>query len=177
MLPLLIILLLVARSNSHYFQSPLIRPHHVRIQHIDVDTHPDIVIDVQTPHFSWQLADEYDDDDGHLIRDIEQQAYHLYITAVVSGQIIWDSGYVPSSSSTHIRYAGAPFTSDTRYTVTIKYYTQQHESQWYTAHFRTALFFLTDWSGQWIGSHFINMNQLRTVITIKSTAGCMLKGN
>jgi alpha-L-rhamnosidase len=87
----------------------------------------------------------------------------------MSSQVVWDSGYVPSASSTHILYAGPPFTSDTRYTVTIKYYTAQHESQWYTAHFRTALFSLTDWSGQWIGSTGINMNQLRTVITIKST--------
>ncbi len=180
MLSLLLILLLTVTSNGHYpqrsnrlntqsFSSSLIKPHHVRIQHIDVDTHPDIVIDVQTPHFSWQLAHQYDDDDGHLIRDIQQQAYHIFVTAVVNGEVVWDSGYVPSSSSTHILYAGAPFTSDTRYTVTIKYYTAQHESQWYTARFRTALFSLTDWTGQWIGSNNINMNQLRTVTTIKST--------
>jgi alpha-L-rhamnosidase len=170
-------MLLFVQSNSHYLQdsnpsniqsssSLLIIPHHVRIQHIDVDTHSDIVIDVQTPHFSWQLAHEYDND-GHLIRDIQQQAYHIYVTAVVSGQVVWDTGYVPSSLSTHILYAGGPFTSDTRYTVTIKYYTKQHESQWHTAHFRTALFSFTDWSGQWIGSNYINMNQLRTVTTIK----------
>ena len=175
---LLTILLLLTTSNCYYFQhsvdsnnqpfSTRIIPHHVRIQHIDVDTHPDIVIDVQTPHFSWQLAHEYDND-GHLIRDIQQQAYHIYVTSVITDQVVWDSGYVPSSSSTHIRYAGAPFTSDTRYTVTIKYYTKQHESQSYTAHFRTALFSLNGWSGQWIGSEHINMNQLRTVTTIKST--------
>jgi alpha-L-rhamnosidase len=146
-----------------------ITPHHVRIQHIDVDTHPDIVIDVQTPHFTWQLATEYDSE-GHLIKDIRQEAYHIFVTVVVSGQVVWDSGYVPSSSSTHILYMGGPFTSDTRYTVSIKYYTAQHESQWYTAHFRTALFSPNDWSGQWIGSDYINMNQLRTVITIKSIA-------
>jgi alpha-L-rhamnosidase len=146
----------------------LIVPHHVRIQHIDVDTHPDIVIDVQTPHFSWQLAHEYDTD-GQLIRDIQQQAYHIIVTTDESGRVMWDSSYVSSSSSTHILYAGAPFTSDTRYTLTIKYYTEQHESQWYTAQFRTALFSLTDWSGQWIGHDYINMNQLRTIITLKST--------
>ena len=174
MRPLLLTILLlfiIQHSDSlnfRSFSSTSIKPHHVRIQHIDVDTHPDIVIDVQTPHFSWQLAHEYDDD-GHLIRDIQQQAYHIYVTAVVNGEVVWDSGYVPSSSSTHIRYAGVSFTSDTRYTVTIKYYTQQHESQSNTADFRTALFSLTDWSGQWIGSENINMNQLRTVTTIKST--------
>lgn len=175
MLPLLTILLLAVTSNSHYLhgsdrwntQSSLITPHHVRIQHIDVDTHPDIVIDVQTPHFSWQLAHEYDGD-GHLMRNVQQQAYHIFVTAVTSGQVVWDSGYAPSASSTHILYAGIPLTSDTRYTITIKYYTKQNESQWYTAHFRTALFSLNDWSGQWIGSTYINMNQLRTITTIKS---------
>jgi hypothetical protein len=149
MLSLLTILFLTVQCNSHYLHhsNTTIIPYHVRIQHIDVDTHSDIVIDVQTPHFSWQLAPEYDND-GHLIRNIQQKAYHLFITALVSGQVIWDSGYVSSSSSTHILYTGASFTSDTRYTVTIKYYTDRHESQWYTAHFRTALFSLTDWSGQ-----------------------------
>jgi alpha-L-rhamnosidase len=179
MLALFILVLLVSESSSHFlhdahasvnpsFSTSSVVPHHVRIQHIDVDTHPDIVIDVQTPHFSWQLAHEYDSD-GHLMRDVQQEAYHIFVTAAMTGQVVWDSGYVPSSSSTHILYAGTPFKSDTRYTVTIKYYTKQHESQWYTAHFRTALFSLTDWSGQWIGSNYINMNQLRTVITIKST--------
>jgi hypothetical protein len=154
MLPLLTILLLFVKINSEYLQdsnpsniksssSLLIIPHYVLIQHIDVDTHSDIVIDVQTPHFSWQLAHDYDNG-GHLIRDIQKQAYNIYITAVVSGQVIWDTGYVPSSLSKHILYAGGPFTSDTHYTVTIKYYTKQHESQWYAAHFRTALFSLTD---------------------------------
>jgi hypothetical protein len=63
MLRLLIILLLVAHSKTHILQdtktsntqpsssAPII-PNHVRIQHMDVNIHPDIVIDVQTPHFS-----------------------------------------------------------------------------------------------------------------------------
>ncbi|CAF2935239.1 unnamed protein product [Rotaria sp. Silwood2] len=173
-------MLLVVQSNSHRLQhynasnsspflSSFIVPHHVRIQHIDVDTHSDIVIDVQTPHFSWQLAQEYNSD-GHLIRGTKQVAYHILVTTIISNQLMWDSGYVPSSSPTHILYAGTPFTSDTRYTVTIKYYTAQYESQPYTMPFRTALFSLMDWSGEWIGSNDINMNQLRTVVTIQSTA-------
>jgi alpha-L-rhamnosidase len=179
MLLLLTILLLVVQSNSicrrdsnafinKSTSSALIIPHNVRIQHIDVDTHSDIVIDVQTPHFSWQLSHEYDND-GHLIRGIQQQAYHILVTNVGSGEVVWNSGYVLSSSSTHILYAGTSFTSDTRYSITIKYYTKQHQSQWYSAYFRTALFSLTDWTGQWIGSNDINMNQLRTVTNIKST--------
>ena len=179
MLRLLAIFLLVAQSKCQFLQSPeapkiessyssIIVPRHVRIQHVDVDTHPDIVIDVQTPHFSWQLAREYDTE-GQVMRGIQQQAYHIVVTASESGQIMWDSGYVSSSSSTHVLYAGAPFTSDTRYTVTIKYYTEQHESQWCITQFRTALFSLTDWAGQWMGHDYINMNQLRTIITMKST--------
>ena len=169
---LLSLLLLFITSNSHLVEQSdaptLIKPHHVRIQHTDVEIYSDIVIDTQTPHFSWQLADEYDNE-GHLIRGIQQIGYHIVVAGVIGGDILWDSGYVLSSSSTHILYAGQPFTSDTRYRVTIKYYTTQHESQWSTAHFRTALFSLTDWTGQWIGSNYINMNQLRTITTIKST--------
>ena len=172
---LLTILLFINGGISEYLQDfdsskelSTIIPHHVRIQHTDVDTHPDMVIDVQTPHFSWQLANEYDND-GHKVRNIQQQAYHIVVTARINGEVVWDSGHVPSTSSTHILYAGVSFTSDTRYTVMIKYYTARHQSQWYTAHFRTALFSLNDWGGQWIGSNYINMNQLRTVTTIKST--------
>ena len=167
MLTLVTILLLSTVSNNQLVTPTSLKPHHVRIQHIDVDTHSDIVIATQTPHFSWQLADEYDND-GHLVRNIQQVAYHISVTSVISGEVVWNSGYVSSSLSTHIIYAGTPFTSDTRYTVTLKYYTAQHESQWYTVHFRTALFSISDWSAQWIGSDNINMNQLRTVTTIKS---------
>ncbi|CAF3886294.1 unnamed protein product [Adineta steineri] len=141
---------------------------HVRIQHMDVDTHHDVVVDTQTPHFSWQLAQEYDSN-GYLIKDIKQIAYRIVVTKAIDNEIVWNSGYVSSSSSTHIFYKGVPLISDTRYAVTIKYYTTQHQSQWYTDHFRTALFSLTDWAGQWIGSNNINMNQLRTVVTMKST--------
>ncbi|CAF2831527.1 unnamed protein product [Rotaria sp. Silwood2] len=134
---------------------------------MDVNTHPDIVIDTHTPHFSWQLANEYDDG-GHLVRGIQQVGYHILVHDAVTSQLMWNSDYVSSSSCSHILYAGARFTSDTRYTVTIRYYTTEHESQWYTANFRTALFSLNDWTGQWIGSDEINMNQLRTVVNLKS---------
>jgi alpha-L-rhamnosidase len=172
MLALFIVALLVSKSisSSHFLRgsdAPFITPHHVRIQHIDVATHPDIVIDTYTPHFSWQLADEYDQN-GHLIRGIQQVGYQILVHAVSNSQVMWSSNYVSSSSSTHVRYAGASFTSDTRYSISIKYFTAKHESQWYTAYFRTALFSLTDWSGEWIGHDGINMNQLRTVVSIKS---------
>ena len=56
MLLLLTVLLLFVNSSISS------KPHHIRIQHTNVETHSDIVIDTQTPHFSWQLADEYDND-------------------------------------------------------------------------------------------------------------------
>ena len=176
MLVFYVFILLVSTStslsldHSHEAVDPFaIKPHDVRIQHIDVITHPDIVIDTHTPHFSWQLADEYDQE-GHLIRGIQQIAYHIQVHNTVNGQLIWDTGYIPSSSSTHIRYTGVSFSSDTRYSVSIKYFTSEHESEWYIAHFRTALFSLTDWTGDWIGSNYINMNQLRTVVNVKSNS-------
>ena len=178
MLMLQIVLLLILQSSSvvssdhntadNLFSPTFIRPHHVRIQHMDVTTHPDIVIDTHTPHFSWQLANEYDDD-GHLIRGVQQVGYHILVHNHVTGQSMWNSDHVRSSSSSHILYEGMPFTSDTRYTVMIKYYTTKYESQWYTGHFRTALFSLSDWTGQWIGSDDINMNQVRTTVKLAST--------
>jgi hypothetical protein len=153
MLGLVIFLLLITESDSHSLRDsgasdkPPFVPHHVRIQHIDVTTHSDIVIDTHTPHFSWQLANEYTDD-GHLVRGVQQVGYHILVHEVVRGQMMWNSDYVHSSLSTHIRYTGSPFTSDTRYTITIQYFTTQGQSEWYTAHFRTALFSLTDWSGE-----------------------------
>ncbi|CAF1293205.1 unnamed protein product [Adineta ricciae] len=146
-----------------------IRPCHVRIQHVDVDTHSDVVIDTYKPHFSWQLTDEYDNE-GHLIKGIQQIGYHILVHSITTGQLMWDSGYVQSSLSTHIHYAGSLFTSDTRYSLTMRYFTVGHESQWYTARFRTALFSFNDWKGQWIGNNDINMNQLRTVIKRQSSS-------
>lgn len=161
---------IVARSdlgifNKKFFLAP-IRPQYVRIQNMDVSTHSDIVIDTCTPHFSWQLADEYDDD-GYMMRGVQQVGYHILIYNAVTDQLMWDTTYVRSSSCSHILYGGEKFTSDTRYSLKIKYYTKKHESQWYTAHFRTALFSLKDWTGQWIGSNDINMNQLRKVVNLK----------
>ncbi|CAF4234675.1 unnamed protein product, partial [Adineta steineri] len=116
---------------------------------MDVTTHPDIVIDTHTPHISWQLADEHTDD-GHLLREVNQIGYSIRVKNVITDQLMWSTNYVQSSSSSHILYAGIPFTSDTSYTIAIKYYTKKHESQWYTVHFRTGLFSLMDWTGYWI---------------------------
>ena len=108
MLVLPIVLFFVVQSNvvAHRPTSTNIRPHHIRIQHMDVTTHSDIVIDSHTPHFSWQLADEYDDD-GHLMRGVQQVGYHILVHNVVTGQLMWNSDYVDSSSSLHIVYRGA----------------------------------------------------------------------
>ena len=134
---------------------------------MDVATHPDIVIDTRTPHFSWRIADEYDDQE-QLIRGVKQTGHRIRVHAVANGEVMWDCDQVHSASSTHIHYGGSAIRSDTRYAVSIKYYSASGESQWYVAHFRTALFSHLDWSGQWIGSEGINMNQLRTVVNIKS---------
>ena len=166
MLP--IIFLLIMQNNNVAFSklATAIRAHHVRIQHMDVATHPDIVIDTHTPHFSWQLANEYNDD--RSTRGVQQTGYRIMVENHLTGESMWNSDYVRSSSSSHIIYRGTPFTSDTRYTVSIKYYSANHESEWYTAHFRTALFSLADWAGQWIGSDDMNMNQLRTTVPLRS---------
>ncbi|CAF1165049.1 unnamed protein product [Rotaria magnacalcarata] len=153
LLQLIIILLAVKRNscyhhnvnrlNSSPFSSSLFVPHHVCIQHIGIDTHSDVVTDVQTPNFSWQLPDEYDSD-AHLISRIEQVAYHSVVTDFINNQLMWDSDRVHSSISTSTIYKGKSRKSNTHYTVTIKYYTAKYESKWYSTDVNTEFFAQTE---------------------------------
>ncbi len=58
------------------------RPCHIRIDHHNVDTHPDIV--VETPTFSWSIDNEKFHCNGISIRGIHQTAYQLIIVQNIS---------------------------------------------------------------------------------------------
>ncbi len=153
-------------SNSLHATSP--RPRNVRIDHHDVNTHPDLV--VETPIFSWSVDDEKCPCNGTLLRGIRQVAYRITLTQEISfyfpmqtPSLIYDSGRVLSDVSVNILYDGPPLTSDTRYTYSLQYWLSTGAvSEVVTGQFRTALFNPKDeLTADWIGSRLINMNELR----------------
>lgn len=144
------------------------RPRHVRIDHHDVNTHPDLV--VETPIFSWTIDDEKDTCNGSSLRGIRQTAYRLTLAHEISfysptqkSSVIYDSGRIKSDVSINVLYSGPTLISDTRYTYSIQYWSSTGAvSEVFTGQFRTALFNPKDeLTADWIGSRHINMNELR----------------
>ncbi|CAF1153893.1 unnamed protein product [Adineta steineri] len=157
-------------SSSIYARLPYTspRPRHVRIDHHDVDTHSDIV--VETPIFSWSIDDEKCPYNGTLLRGIQQIAYRLTVAQKLSFYspkqtplVIYDSGRVLSDLNTNVLYNGSALTSDTRYIYSIQYWSSTGAaSEIITGEFRTALFNpKNELTASWIGSRQINMNELR----------------
>ncbi|CAF1133276.1 unnamed protein product, partial [Didymodactylos carnosus] len=135
-------------------------PHHVRIEHLKVDTHSDLVIDTVRPHFSWKLTNEKS-------RSLHQIAYQLQIESVHDISSKWDSGRIESDQSIHVPYMGPQLKSNTKYVYRLKYWTNTGtESEWTQGTFRTTIFnptkeLLMNADISWIGSTDINMNELR----------------
>ena len=143
-------------------------PRYVRVDHHDVDTHLDLV--VETPIFSWQIDDERCSQNGTLLRGVYQTEYRLTVTQDISfyspkqrSSLIYDSGRLLSNVSVNILYDGPSLRSDTRYTYTIQYWSSTGAiSEIFSGQFRTALNNPKDeLTGEWIGSRAINMNELR----------------
>ena len=144
-------------------------PHSLRIEHLDVATHPDLVIDTCTPLFTWQMTDEG-------VRGLTQTAYQLQIlTQQPDGSDVLtadevDTGKVTSNASTNVAH---PFclSHNTRYTLRVRYWSSTgRESEWAQATFRTALG--DTWRAipaQWIGSKVIPMHQLKKEFTLPSS--------
>ena len=146
-------------------------PHSIRVEHHSVDSHPDLVLDTHTPAFDWQLADEYKKEGDKLVpvRGITQTAYRIRVSK--AGKTVWDTQRVASSQSIQLAYAGPAFTSDTTYTWELMYWSSTGAvSEWARGSFRTGLFSASDWSGVWIGSDAINMNQMRRQFTLPAAA-------
>ncbi|CAM4957269.1 unnamed protein product [Rotaria socialis] len=161
--------ILLLPSSIHVQQlCSSLRPRRVRIDHHDVDTHRDIV--VERPIFSWLIDDEKYSCNGTSLRGIHQIAYRLIIVKEVSfyspiqkSVVIYDSGRVMSSVSTNVLYDGPDLTSDTRYKYSIQYWSSTGAiSEPVSGRFRTALSNpKNELTANWIGSRHINMNELR----------------
>ncbi|CAF2531337.1 unnamed protein product [Rotaria sp. Silwood2] len=161
--------ILLLPSFIHLQQSySSLQPRHIRIDHHDVDTHPDIV--VETPIFSWSIDDEKHHCNDTSRRGLHQTAYRLTIVREISfysptqsSSVMYDSGRIISSISTNILYDGPALTSDTHYIYSIQYWSSTGAvSEPVTGRFRTALFNpKNELTASWIGSRLINMNELR----------------
>ena len=174
---ILVVLVLHVFLLPHACQASIpILPHSLRIEHYNVDTHPNnLIIDTCTPHFSWQLTDEG-------IRGITQTAYQLLIlTQHYDGTMLLtnplsDSDQVYSNRSTYIQHPSFlchHYKPNTKYEVRVKYWSSTGgESAWTAATFRTSM--LDTWRDppvpyEWIGSLSIPMHQLIKPFTLPST--------
>ena len=165
----LLSLLSLATALTRTPRSGTIIPHSLRIAHLDTATHPDLVIDTCTPHYTWQLTDE-------ATRGLHQTAYQLQIlTQQPDGSLLLtsdaaDTGRVVSNASTNVKH---PFclAPNTRYVLRVRYWSSTGRvSEWAQARFRTAMGETwRDVPAQWIGSHIIPMHQLKKTFTVPST--------
>ena len=154
-------------------------PQRVRIEHFDINTHADLVIDQPQPRFSWHIENEYTSD-GNRVRGITQRAYRITVSSAAG--VVWDSTHIKSADSLHIRYnSDVELVSDTRYDFTLQYWSSSGTvSDVVTGHFRTALFApQQEFSGAWIGSNNVTMNYLRkefVVPALTTAANVFLSG-
>ncbi|MGO1840102.1 MAG: family 78 glycoside hydrolase catalytic domain [Candidatus Microbacterium stercoravium] len=80
---------------------------------------------------------------------IAQTAYRIVATR--AGDVVWDSGKVVSSRTTHIRYDGAPLSSRDRVDWRVTLWNENgSEGETVTSWFELGLLDATDWSAQWI---------------------------
>ena len=169
---LLALLSILSLSTAELLRTPRagsLLPHSLRIEHLDVATHPDLVIDTCTPRFSWQLTDE-------AVRGLTQSAYQLQLlTQQPDGSLLLtadeaDTGKVSSNASINVAH---PFclSPNTRYLLRVRYWSSTgRESEWAQATFRTALG--DTWRAipaQWIGSTIIPMHQLKKEFSLPSS--------
>lgn len=151
---LIFVVILFGYSNS-------LKVRQIRIDNHDVDTHADLV--VERPIFSWTIDDE-------IVRGVHQVAYRLTLTKQLSfysplakSSLIYDSNRILSNRSMNIWCDGILLESDSRYRYSIQYWSSTGAiSDIAEGYFRTILFNPNDeFTGDWIGSRMINMNELR----------------
>ena len=107
-------------------------------------------LDVAQPRLSWTLISGQ--------RAQKQSAYELIVSDnekdIVAGTgNMWASGKVASSQSLHIKYAGKPLGSFTKYYWRVKVYDANGETLGWSlpASFETAMLRAADWQAKWIG--------------------------
>lgn len=127
-------------------------------------------IETLSPRFFWLPT--------HTDRGITQAAYQVQVSNLLTAALVWDSGKVSSSQSTHIEYKGSPLTSDTVYNVSVVWWASSGEqSPPGFAEFATGLLTQGEWSAaDWIGCPLHtgstpNYNQLRTEFNLNLAQG------
>ena len=159
--------------TRHRRSTSLLHPHHLRIAHLNVDTHPDLVVDSLHPSFSWQLAAEYDSATNAPLRGITQTAYQMQLLLADRSGVFSltdaaaDTGMVASNQSVSVRHPLA-LQPMSRYVLQLRYWSSTGAvSGWVTASFRTAM--MDTWKAVpavWIGSRTIPMHQLKKTFSL-----------
>lgn len=101
-------------------------------------------VDHPSPNFGWVLASEE--------RGQRQTAYQILVYDS-SDKLMWDSGKVVSSESSHVTYAGKRLKSSSDYSWKVRVWDKDGRPGRYAepAHFGTALMDSKEWKAQWIG--------------------------
>ena len=175
----LVCFLLISLSSSDVLtfaaaSSPS-QPLSVRVQHLSVEQHPDLVIDTHTPHWTWQPGSVSDSPDADTAeRGAVQSAYQLKLGTVEAlrradvSRLAWDSGKVASNQSRHVQYSGPALASDTSYSWSLRFWDRDGSaSDWASGRLRTGLFSpVEEFTGRWIGHELLNMNELRREFSV-----------
>ena len=149
-------------------------PHHLRIGHLSVDTHPDLVVNSPHPTFAWQLTAELDSTTGAPLRAVTQTAYQLQLLEGGADGVfrmldegLSDTGVVTSNASVGVVHP-LSLQPMRRYVAQLRYWSSSGSvSGWVTASFRTAM--MDTWRAvpaAWIGSRDIPMHQLRKTFSL-----------
>lgn len=105
-----------------------------------------IAADDPAPVFGWRIEGDE--------RNIRQEAYRIRVTDE-KGTPVWDSGNVPSSRMTGVRYEGSTLASDTRYTwqltSTVRSGGERETVLAAQSTFETGYFHKEDWKGSYLG--------------------------
>lgn len=132
--------ILLWSSNSGAGQSEALTATELRCDYLDSPQG----IDHQTPNFGWVLTS---DERGQY-----QKAYQVLVYDSEEN-LMWDSGKIVSSESSHVKYAGKPLKSSSNYYWKVRVWDRNDQTGLYTdlAHFGTALMDIKEWKAQWIG--------------------------
>jgi alpha-L-rhamnosidase len=148
-----VIAILVAASLAAQSSGPL-APTSLKCEYL----RDPVGIDVAQPRLSWVL--------NHTERGQGQSAYQVVVSTwpESGGRVVWDSGQVAVTESTHVAYAGQPLESDRTYSWKVRYWDRNGRPSPYSAaaRFDTGLLARAEWKGRFIGGG----NQLRKEFTL-----------
>lgn len=162
----------VAPTNASPVPSPAVD---LRVEYVPV---PVVGVTVQRPRFSWSLGNH------PTHRGVFQSGYHITIKNDLTGENIWDSGYVNSNNTLGIQ-TPVKVESDSSYTFNVVWFdNMKTPSPISTGHFTTAFLKQSDWgNATWITIPDTNdaRNQFRTVLhlpdgAVVKRATCFIAG-